>query len=565
MTTRRAIVAVAVFAFALFTYPGATAVSLATRVVPFSDSSAQPGDLPWLHVAHPAGARPFIADERGRMVLLHGTTPASLVDFGPGVVQPYPIDPSAYADGRCPANTASSRYPPLCQSDLVAMAAMGFNVVRLPISWSLLEPERGRFSQPYLDRITQVVEWARALRMHVIIDMHQNAYSHYVGASAKPIHPVNLAYNSGAPKWATFTDGLPSTLLIENQRELNPAVFEATTNFWYDRDGIQDEYIAAIAFVARRFKNDSVVAGYGVYNEPWIGWNLPPGFEDLLLFPFYRRVIDAITGAHDGLPCWSGFFMPAPCGYRDLGVDDRRHLFFLDTGLPREVTDFPTHLGLPVSSYRNVVLALHAYTHIYTIDTLMQQKLEDATYPWGGYEQSYAFAEHEAGAMDAALFVEEFGNNPSDDHLILEAQVKEQERHRAGFAFWTWKENGGSGSWGMFDPPGKSSAASGCIRSARELLLARVYPAASPDPDASFGYDDQTGSFVMHGTAKAGAPPAVVYIPPEVKGPIAVSGTGPPDVQTLSNGVRILTATPAGGPFAIDVGPAPLAPSACDA
>src|SRR5260370_21087252 len=45
-----------------------------------------------------------------------------------------------------------SRYPPLCQDDLDAMARLGFNSIRLPISWSLLEPERGRFDSTYLDR-----------------------------------------------------------------------------------------------------------------------------------------------------------------------------------------------------------------------------------------------------------------------------------------------------------------------------------------------------------------------------------------------------------------------------
>jgi hypothetical protein len=225
------------------------------------------------------------------------------------------------------------------------MAALGFNSVRLPLSWSLLEPDRGRFNEQYVDRVAQVVDWARALGIYVIIDMHQNAYSRYVGTPQGGVG--DLRNYTGAPAWATFTDGFPSHAY--GQREVNPAVLEADTNFWYDRSGIQDEYIAAVAFLAKRFEDDSTVAGYSVFNEPLPGWNLPPGFEDLLLFPFYRRVIDAVTGVGDGLPCWSGFFMPAVCGYRDLGVRDQRHLFFLDTGLVREVTDFPTHLGLPVA------------------------------------------------------------------------------------------------------------------------------------------------------------------------------------------------------------------------
>jgi len=88
--------------------------------------------------------------------------------------------------------------------------------------------------------------------------------------------------------------------------------------------------------------------------------------------------------------------MPAVCGYRDLGVHDLRHLIFLETGLLRQVTDFPTHLGLPVSSYQNLVLSLHAYTHVFTFDALAGERPDAANYPWGGYDQTYSLAEREA-------------------------------------------------------------------------------------------------------------------------------------------------------------------------
>src|SRR5207248_10811477 len=155
-----------------------------------------------------------------------------------------PPAPAAYESGQCPANSRSSRYPPLCMADLSQMAALGFNSVRLPVSWSLLEPERGRFSTAYVDRVAQIVDWARSLHMYVIVDIHQNAFSHFVGAGDST---VDLAYNSGAPDCATFTDGMPSPVSA-GQREPNAAAPEATTNFSYDRDGLQAEYLAARAF-----------------------------------------------------------------------------------------------------------------------------------------------------------------------------------------------------------------------------------------------------------------------------------------------------------------------------
>src|SRR5439155_16337047 len=103
----------------------------------------------------------------------------------------------------------------------------------------VLEPAgaaRGKFSQQYLDRVAQVVGWARDAGIYVILDMHQNAYSRYVGRSAQPPLPlgtaISLRYYTGAPRWATYTDGLPSESYA-GQREVNPAVFEATTSFWY--------------------------------------------------------------------------------------------------------------------------------------------------------------------------------------------------------------------------------------------------------------------------------------------------------------------------------------------
>ena len=566
-----------VLVVAAFSYPGSVAVSMVIGLTPAPAAAPpRPGLLPWLHVEHPDGGQPYIADDRGRMVLLHGAIAQGLIDFwssdNPARIDSppfYPIDPAAY-QGKCPDNSDYFPAPPLCQGDLAQMAAFGFNSLRLPLSWSLLEPERGQFNQLYIDRIAQAVGWATAVGMYVIIDMHQNAYSRYVGRVPNPPlpggAPVQLRYYTGAPAWATITDGFPPESYA-NKRELNPAVLEAFSNFWYDRSGIQDEYIAAVATLAKRFKDDSTVVGYSPFNEPLPGWNLPPGFEDLLLFPFYRRVIDAVTGVGDGLPCWTGIYMPSICGYRDFGVHDLHHIFFLEAGLLREVTDFPTHLGLPVSSYPNLVLSLHDYTHQYTFDAFLGQSPDKATYPWGGYDQTYALAEPEAKAIRAALFVSEFGGPQGDvwDRVIA-SQLLEMEKHRIGFAFWTWRENG-DGNWSMFkgaDPKQKPEAPSGCLIRARERLVARVYPLTSADPSLAYHYDTDTGVFSLHARGHAGDPATVVYIPSEVTGQVTASGgLFDHSVDVNPNGSRIVTAAPSGGRFTISVSAAPLALTGC--
>jgi endoglycosylceramidase len=530
---RSLVAALAVITLSVVGYPAAVVLELSLRQTSPSVGAA------WLHVEHPPGQTPYVADSRGRRVLLHGAIPGGLIDYwsgtDPTVLTPpphYPIDPAAYEGGRCPANSAVIRTPPLCRYDIDEMRALGFDSIRLPISWSLLEPRRGVFSTQYLDRIAQVVSWAGEDGMWVIVDMHQNAYSRYTGRSGGPPLPGGkvpaLWDHSGAPPWATITDGFPAEDYL-HLREVDPAVLEADSNFWYDREGIQEEYVVAVARVAARFKNDPTVVGYGLFNEPLPGWTVSPIFEDLLLFPFYRRVIDAVTGLGDGLPCPHGGYLPPICGEPDAGVHDRRQIFFLDAGIEREVTDFPTHLGLSVSSYPNLALAIHAYTHVYTFDALIGQNAETTAYPPGGYGLSYSSAEREARAMGAALFVAEFGNEVKDDGLLLTNQLREQERHAVGFAFWTWKENCGSG-WGVYAPVVAGGCAydrpsgqrdtsvksqNGCLRRGRERLLARVYPVVAP-PSYTYSYDPATGAFTMTGS---GDPTSVrLEVPPEVSG-----------------------------------------------
>lgn len=436
-------------------------VLAATRLAP--QTPAPPaGPLPWLHVEHPAGAPPYIADASRHQVTLRGVVAAGLVDYWSGgdrsdlTPEPHwPIDPAAYAGGRCPVNDITIWIPPLCESDLVEMRQLNVQVLRLALSWSLLEPEPWRYSAQYLDRIAQVVGWAAQQHIYVLLDMHQNAYSRYVGR-ADPRHlplpggsAVTLNDHDGAPAWATFTDGLPSEKFA-GQREINPAVFEAATSFWLNRSGIQDHYIHAVGQLVERFRDDSTVIGYSLFNEPWPGWTPPPLFEDAQLFPFYRRTIDALTGARDGLSCPAGLPYLPVCGYPDLGIHATHQLYFVEPGLVREVTDFPTHVSLPLTSYPNIVLGLHAYTHIYTLDRILFGANPE-TSTWPSFDQSYWWAAIEAKQLGAALFVSEYGNDPTNDDRLLASQVAEQQASRVGATFWLWKQSCGGNPWGLYD------------------------------------------------------------------------------------------------------------------
>lgn len=573
---------------AIASYPGADLAALATRLAPrpAAARTTPGGALEWLHVEHPRGATPFIADAEGRRVELRGTVAAGLVDYWSGTAedssQPpplFPISPAAYA-GACPANHLTIREPPLCRNDFAEMRALGFNVVRLALSWSLLEPEPGRYSAEYLDRIAQVVGWARDQGIYVILDMHENAYSRYVPRPARPSLPggslPSLADQTGAPRWATLTDGLPGDKFL-GQRELSFSVGAAFTNFWFntrvDGVGLEDHYLGAVAALARRFKDESAVAGFGAFNEPWPGLVAPPAADDLLIYPFYRRLIDAVTGVADGARCPIGFPALPICGHPSLGVDDRRHIFFLEADHLREVTDLPTSLPLPISSYPNLAFSIHPYTHKYTADALAGQDPRKSPYPPGGYDQAYGTAEAEARSIDAALFVSEFGNEPALDHLLLANELREQDRHGIGATYWPWKENCGGDTWGIYAPPlgnvrtfcayqrrGVPTGAepeNGCLRLSKELLLARPTVLAAVGTDLRYSYDPATGAFRLTATAARNNTLAtLVLVPREIAGAISQ-----PSVA-LADGSRTVGLTPTGA-YTLTIAPAPLRGSGC--
>ncbi|MBO0743742.1 MAG: cellulase family glycosylhydrolase [Candidatus Dormibacteraeota bacterium] len=457
------------------------------------------------------------------------------------------------------------------------MARLGFNVVRLSVSWSLLEPAPGQFSRLYLDRIAQVVGWARQYGIYVILDMHQDGYSRFLPRPAAPALPGGtlpaLNEHDGAPTWAVDTFGLPSETFID-QREMNPAEDAAMTAFWLNWAGLQDQYLRAVATLARRFRDDSTVAGYDLYNEPWPGFVAPPVFDDLLLIPFYRRAIDALTGAQDGGPCPVGLPLPI-CGHADLGVHTHQ-LMFVEPDLMRVVSDFDLNLPQTLSSYPNVVYSIHTYTHKFTVDAV--EGWPASVYPPGGYTTSYRSAEAAARSLGAALFVTEYGNEPALDPTMLTTQTEKQEQYLLGSTFWPLKENCNVGStWGIYQgvfgtaadercayDSGQERAAgapeSGCLRVDDERLLARPWPREFAGR-VTYHYDPTTGTFSLTGDAPAGSPGTVVYVPPEVQGGVTVTGAGL-RVLGAPDGSRLLELSPRGA-YRLQIAAAPLHLSGC--
>jgi endoglycosylceramidase len=237
--------------------------------------------LPALHAVD--GAAPAIVDAEGRQVTLRGVNVNSLGDY-------FQADP------------ALATVVPVTGADWDRMAAHGFDVVRLLVSWSRLEPEPGRIDHAYLREISRAVHAAAARGIYSVIDMHQDAWGKYIASAPDAVctdgkHPA-IGWD-GAPAWATITDGADPCQA--GSRELSEAVLTAWDSFYADRDGIMTHLVHVWKVLARRFADEPAVAGFDVLNEPNHGHRAD--FADRL-GQYYGRAIAAIRAGereHAGL------------------------------------------------------------------------------------------------------------------------------------------------------------------------------------------------------------------------------------------------------------------------
>ena len=600
-----ALVGAAIAAAVLFVPPGAAGAA----------TSSTGGGIPaltFLHVVTPTSGpdvTPYLADAAGRQVLLHGAAAVGMEDVaypgangGPAI---FPVAPSAY-DARCPKASALIPQPPLCEvqasraafaqstapgsgDDFAQMRALGFNVVRLVLNWSQLEPTAGTYSRTYLNRVAQVVGWARQQGIYVILDMHQDQYSRYIVPAEKGTAPSGCTPSGGsdgAPAWAVQDDGKPGCAMFGID-ELNPAESAAFANFWQNATvagprgqapgtGLQDHYIGALAALAQRFQGNAGVLGYELMNEPQPGSTGPTpaanGYQASSqdLYPFYTRAIEALTGVRDGRPTCpqtAPTSLTGSCAYPQLASADRQQVFFEPLAY-RNLVDFSLQVSAPFSSYPNLVFAPHVYTYAFTLE----QDLLGLPAKPGGYPPNFTFgyqtAESEAQAMHSAALVTEFGDSAGTDPTVLANELAAQEATQTGGTLWAWKglskaagtcwctrwqhssyQTTANGTPGKGNPTSAPSPADVLIASRQQLLM-RVSPTATAGRLGAYAYDPPSHTFAMAATSTAAGrrgdrqTDTVLSIPATVHGAVHVSGAAVLDaVVTRADGSRVAYVT----------------------
>jgi hypothetical protein len=141
---------------------------------------------------------------------------------------------------------------PFTGDDADRMASMGWNMVRLCVSWSRVEPAPGKYNEACLDEVAASVAKLRRRGIYTLIDMHQDAWGASLVAPPDEVCPDSKPAGGwdGAPEWATFDDGRPRC--NASARQLVPAVRAAWENVFKNRAvpdgvGIRTRYVQMVA------------------------------------------------------------------------------------------------------------------------------------------------------------------------------------------------------------------------------------------------------------------------------------------------------------------------------
>ena len=316
---------------------------------------------------------------------------------------------------------------PLHRSDFVRMRRLGFNVARLVVSWSKLEPQRGEFSSAYLAKVHRAVRWASSEGIYVVLDMHQDAWGKEVatapGETCAPGFEPSIGWD-GAPAWATHLDGM--SRCHAQEREVSPAVAAAFDNLYADTDGIQAEFDRAWAQVAREFATNPGVAGFDLFNEPHPGTKQGPAAQ-AEIGALYDGAITAIRRAEDRVR--RGF----------------RHIVFFEPSVLYNVTVAPTDAPLPgFTDDTDVVFSPHLYP---------------GTFSPLSVGASFAAATALRDAYGAPMFVGEWGfysDKASDDYTKIVNFAAREDDALASDSWWVWRQRCGDPH--VFGRPGSSGA-----------------------------------------------------------------------------------------------------------
>jgi endoglycosylceramidase len=481
-------------------------------------------DLPALHAEPDPTRGGRIVDAEGREVLLRGVNVNALAEYW-----------------------ASRDFPttfPFTGDDADQIAAIGWNAVRLLLSWSRVEPEPGRYDEGYLDAAEDAVATLARRGIYAIVDLHQDAWGATLAASpdeACPSGSVAAFGWDGAPGWATLDGGAPRCA-VAGIRETSPAVVASWRAFWADAPGpggvgIRTRYARMLGHLAARFARRASVAGYDLMNEP----GAFSSTDQQSLADLYSAALREIRAA-------------------EAAAGSPTHLVLFEPSALWSATG----QGAPPDFVRDrdVVYAPHLYTGGFSGGPITREAFE--------------IARNEARSFGGAPVLSgEWGSDPnralpSGDSYFLDHQTLQDELAISA-TLWTWHESCGDPHkagdyragripevWGEFDVDCRTNAIIG-VRQALVDQLTRGWVRAAPGRIDELRWDHASNRLDARGSAAGAGVELLAFHPQTSAGSLEIETTGLEDVRlvTAPGDHVYVSARSTGGAWSLGARPSP--------
>jgi len=340
----------------------------------------------------------------------------------------------------------------------------GMNSVRLLVSWSAVEPQKGVYDTAYLDKVSKRVAWAAKAGLLVVVDSHQDVYGEGFNGN-------------GAPRW-TCSEALYKAHKPVSPWFLNyssPQVMACFDGLFSDAS-LGQAYAAMWAQVARKLKGHANIVGFDVMNEPHWGTYNVFTFEKDRLQPFYDRVVKAVRAEAPG---WVAFLEPA--NSRNMGIKTSLQPF----------------------AYPDTVYAPHSYD-----PQAEQGNGFDETRRTTMLNNIKALAA-EAVSLRSALWIGEYGGIADHKGIgaYMDANYDGVAAAAASQMYWDYGKGGG---YAPLDKDGKEKKA---------LLdaIVRPYPRRVSGDPVSYAFDEKTRTFTLtYRPAAAITAPTLIAVPARV-------------------------------------------------
>jgi endoglycosylceramidase len=374
------------------------------------------GDLPPpAHRTDPAAVHvvgTVFRDGQGRQLLFRG--------YNAKVTTLFDV---TFDDGRVPEET----FPDLSEAEAARIEQLGWNVLRIPVSWSGLEPHPLAYSAAFLAKLDAVIAMAKAHGFYVFVDMHQDGYSKEIG-------------EDGEPLWAIEP---PPTVLLQgpysDARRTTGPVLNAGYSFFANdpaADGrpLQNAYVEAVQQIVRHVLGQPQVLGFEAFNEPVL-------LHQPELDAFHATFAAAVHAVDADAPV---LFEPVAT----------RNQF--------------DQAEIPASPWSNGpgAYAVHIYTCWFSTCTSPDWADENPA----ELAPSMQHASLEQAGWKTPLFITEFGCDQTTPQgpAWLSAELDLQDQVLASSTAW---EFSGLGAWGFHDDAGQE-------RPATTYVMARMFPRA---------------------------------------------------------------------------------------